>query len=314
MRSLLNIKSPIVGGNVVNWDAMEDLWHYTFYKGLRVAPEEHPILLNKPLLSPRPQNEKTAQILMETFQFPALYIADQVLLSLFSSGQTTGLVVDIGKDLCQIAPIYESTTVPFISSKLKLAGNDITEYLTQLLMESGSHRFSTSAEKELVHDMKEKHCYVAYDFEDELQKATCKGALEKFYQLPNGKVIPMNTERFTCTEMLFQPDFAGKDYEYGIQGFIFNAVRKSNVEQHKDLWYNIVVSGGTTQLPGFSARLKKELVPYVGKFSPRTRNTGKYGVWFGGSQIAGNIHRGSIWFTKEEYDEAGFSMLHKRCR
>lgn len=161
-RGLLKIRYPMEHGIVTDWDDMERIWQYVYSDELRILSEEHPVLLTEAPINPRANREQAAQIFFETFNVPALYISIQAVLALYASGRTTGIVLDSGDGVSHAVPVYSGFAIPSAIQRIDIAGRDVTEYLQLLLRKSGVI-LQTSAEKEIVREIKERQCYLAVD-------------------------------------------------------------------------------------------------------------------------------------------------------
>ncbi len=313
-RGVCLVKYPIEHGIIQDWDDMKKIWQHTYYNELRDNPSDHPVLLTEAPLNPKTNREKMCQIMFEDYEVPAMYIQIQAVLSLYAAGRTTGIVVDSGDGVTHTVPIFEGYQIPHAIDKNMLAGRDLTTWMQKILKDN-DYNFDTSAEKEIVRDMKEKLCYVAEDYEEELKKAQAGTELEKTYTLPDGNICAFAVQRFKTPEYLFNPTLNGKEFP-GVHRLVYNSIMNCDLDVRKDLYGNIILSGGSTMFDGFGERLYKEikgLAPSTMKVKIIASPDRKYMVWKGGSTLSTLSTFGSMWITKADFEEYGETVVHRKC-
>jgi len=301
---------PIEKCVVTDWEGTEAMWRHVFNK-LGVDPEEQPTMVTEAPLTTKANREKMTEVLFERFKVPAMYVALAPVLSLYSSGRTTGFVVDVGHGGCSTVPIYEGYALPHAISSLPLPpGPSLTSFLLQLLSQKAAP-LSPSVDYDVCNSIKEQLCYVALDPKEE----ELKNDLESCYKLPDGEEVVVGPERFQCPEALFDPSLVGV-VSPGIHHIVYDTVVKVDRDIKQELFRNVILSGGTSMLPGLAERLQKELTNLappnfpIKVLKPPER---RYSTWIGGSILASLSTFQKMWISSYEYEESGPSIVHRKC-
>eukprot|EP00475_Leptophrys_vorax_P013279 TRINITY_DN1965_c0_g1_i1.p1 TRINITY_DN1965_c0_g1~~TRINITY_DN1965_c0_g1_i1.p1 ORF type:complete len:384 (-),score=87.58 TRINITY_DN1965_c0_g1_i1:120-1271(-) len=319
-RAVLKLTYPVAHGVVEDWESMEKVWD-NMYLHLRTKSDDHPALITEAAMNPKVNREKMIQILFESFDVPACYVAVQAILSLFSSGRTTGCVLDSGDGVTHTVPVYEGYAIRHAVNRLNIAGRDVTEYLGTLINKSkGLISFASSAERQIMRDLKEKHCFLRsevqvlnefgdFTFAEEMKRD------ELAYELPDGQHLYVGEELWRAPEILFYPQLIGKDLE-GIHKLLNKSILQCDIDLRRALYENILLSGGTTLIKNVDARLRNELevlVPEKMKVNVKAFEDRYYSVFVGGAVLASLPTFDDAWIYADEYDECGATIVHRKC-
>lgn len=308
-RGALKLSYPMENGIVRNWHDMEKIWSFIYSRdSLNVVSEEHAVLLTEAPLNPYTNREKSAEIFFEGFNVPALYCSIQAVLSLYASGRTTGVVLDSGDGVTHVVPVFEGLALPHAVVRSDIAGRNVTSHL-QLLLRRGGNVFQTSSELEIVRQIKESCCAVAFNPVEQEKQATATIP----YQLPDGTVINVGKEAFRAPEIMFQPDLIGSE-DRPVHDCLVTSIMKSDVDLRRVLFSQMVLAGGSTMFPGFGDRLLNEVrrhpsSPREIKIRIAAPPERLFSTWVGGSILASLSTFKTMWVSKAEYLEHGARIL-----
>jgi len=359
-RPLMEVENPLENGLVHRWDTMEQLWDHAFHTQLRLEPSEHPLLLGEPSFNTRQIRETSTELMFEKYRIPALFISKNAVLTSFSSGKATSIVLDSGGGVTSAVPVHDGYALRKAIISSTLAGNRITEELHKYLEKKGVNikpSFMISRKEirpgefqvklketpnttpsymnymvlNVVRDIKETIIRVSENPFDENANATIPTVP---YELPDGNTVEIGTERFAVPELLFNPSSinisGGPNAEAGgvstnnftgVHQMIYDAVSKCDLDIRRELFNNVIVTGGNSLLPGFHERLANELpevapqqMPYKVKITSTPNSTErKFSVWIGGSILASLGTFQQMWVSKAEYEEHGRSIVERKC-
>ena len=255
-------------------------------------------------------------IMFETFQVRNVYVALTGVMPLYAVGRTTGLVCNSGYGVSHTTPVFEGFTIPHAVEKIDIAGRVLTDYMQNLLQETGLS-LTSSAEMEIVRDILEKLCFVAENYEAQDKAAQKSSDEDKTYVMPCKSVITIPAHvRITCPELLFKPQLNYKSCK-SIQEIIWKSIQASDVCVRNDLCKNIILSGGTTMYTGLPERLKNEIIalaPSGADIKIIAAADRKYAVWKGASILASLSSFTSSWVSAEEYQENGDAVAYRKCQ
>ena len=311
---LIKLRYPVNHGVFEKEDDILLLFNHIFSK-LDINSQEikeHPVLVTEPILNPRTNRENIAKVLFDNLGVPAIFFGSQPILSLFSTSLMTGLIFESGAGVTQSCAIYEGYSIPFSYERYNYGGNDVTEYLKTMLRRRG-YCFYNSTEIKFVNDIKEKMCYLETNKRADLPKIkkTINKKLPQYY-LPDGNNISIDDEITLAPEILFHPEYIGKEY-LSFSEMIISSIKKTDIELRKKFYECIWLSGGNTGFKDLENKLIEELKTVFGKTTNVLENekiNPKYRCWVGGNIISILEIFKKMWVTKSEWNEKGNEIIH----
>lgn len=341
-RGLLKLSSPVEHGHVKDWNQL--------HKVLQVAAgqvgvnyRDHPVVLTEAPFTSRLQRQRFAELFFETYQCPSLLFAVQGVLSLYASGQSTGLVIDVGEGVTQSCAVVEGYSIRDATRRVDFGGKDVTSYLQMQLRQVGVFLDSTN-EFQIVKNIKDMCCQNSAGSRrggagaggagDEASSgsptggsanpggvAGATGGSAAFasslstvrHTLPDGQEIALSFDALYAPDVLFNPMMGGYDHPE-LKSVIFDTISRCDMDCRQRLFESLTVAGGSTLTPKFNERLLLEvasIVPRNAKLRVHAPAERHLTTWIGASFLA-QLNVASMMTKRSEYLEQGERILSAR--
>ncbi|KDO33929.1 hypothetical protein SPRG_01808 [Saprolegnia parasitica CBS 223.65] len=315
--------------NAYDWDVVETLWTHAFEQ-LHANPSEHAILA-----SLSPFDMAVAPKYMELI----LFVAKDAVLNAFSFGKSTALVADVGAGSTRVVPVVDGFALHGSAQRSVVGGEALGLQLQKMLLDKHKVEIQPCVRKygdgdvpaalamsdaylqfrrlEVVRDLKESTCLMP---ETTLNEELAESTPADPYELPDGQVVLVGTERFKIPEKLMHPDVIGADSttvatsSKGLHRMLYSAVQSSDVDVRRELLNNLILCGGGSALPGLTERVHWEMSQLVPsslkvRITQMTPVERKFSTWIGGSILASLGSFQQLWVSKREYEERGGDHL-----
>jgi centractin len=311
---ILKLRHPVKNGKFSNDQDILSIFNYIYSKlGLNTEEiEQHPLLVTEPLLNPYTNREKIANLLFENLGVQALFFASQPILSLFSTSNTSGTVLESGEGVTQSCVVCEGYSLPNSYERYDYGGADVTEYLKILLKKKG-YQFYNSTEFRLVNEIKENSCFCISNKNiniNDARKGLNKNPLN--YYLPDGTTVSIGEERLLAPEILFNLDKIGKEY-LSLTDIVMSSINKVDIQLKQKSYENILLSGGNTAIKGLLEKLTSDIKDKAYKnlkINLKTTPKPEYCCWMGGNMISTLEIFKRMWVSKSDWSEKGSKIIH----
>jgi len=307
LKPTLKLSYPIQHGLIHNWDKFERIISHIYYELLKVDPSANPAIVMDVPLCPFSQREKLATFFFETLRVPSLSMMSTAYGRILASGKHTGVIVECGEDVTTSVPIIEGIQYKYTIQQNYIAGRTVTEFLGKLIKHEG-HWLDTSAEKELLRNIKEQACYIAIDYNKEYQMSRIEEAEQK---LPDGQRLILSKNRFTAPEVLFRPNIFELE-DKGLHKLIIRSIKKCKEEHKETLYQHILLSGGSMYFKNMTERVQKELDAICKtKAVVEKQEDIMTSAWKGGKIVA-DAALEEYMITSKEYEEKGSNSIKSK--
>lgn len=291
------------------------------------------ILATESVFGNRMMRDRMTEVMFENLQCATFYISIRNVLSLYSAGRTTGLCLDAGDTTTSVCPIYEGYSLPHaVLRSGDLSGRDATKKMLRILKQSPG--FGAEKNALLARDphrmaelCKERLCCVDPRGGEKNSGGAggvvggggggCGGGEETVaFELPDMSVLEIKeSDRFAVGEVLIN---GGNESTMPVDEMILNSIRRCDTDVQTDLASNIIATGGCTFAPGYLERVSSSLnrrneataIPPCKLLAFPERAVSQ---WIGGSILSSLSSFQQMWITREEYDEAGPQIVHRKC-
>ncbi|KAH3760144.1 actin [Pelomyxa schiedti] len=301
--SNVEVGPTIYRGDIFDTERMNSLLEHSFQE-LKIDPSEKRVLL-----ADSPMNKKRDRIVTEMFEkhgIAGLAIESQGALSLLAMGKQSGVAVESGYGVTFIVPMFNGKIQGHAVKRLELGGNDLTEYFQKLLLQRNN--FSRTQENMVaINEAKERLCCLP-----DLPTTSTSDTAEDIFHLPDSKAIRVSSAKYQVPEALFFPRVLSCTLSFGIHNMVHFAIQDCSHEFRRDLYRNIVLSGGNSLFPHLDARLKAE----VSKLAPTELPSvvpapDAFSSWRGGSVLGAMSSFHDKVVLRKEYEEEGVRVVRK---
>ncbi len=228
VRSLLELTYPMKEGIITNDEDMALLWDYVLDKKLNIKKgdlKDRKLLLTEAPSNPNANKMKMGEILFEKLGLGFFNIEPQAKMTLYCEGSETGVVLDSGDGVTHVIPIAHNYLLHHQIKRLDIAGRHITDYLIRLLQIKG-YAFNSTADFEIVRELKEKYCFVSCDIESDRKLDAETTYYNSYTKLPDGRKIRISNEKFEAPEILYHPYLIQNEMP-GVHEMLYNAINVS---------------------------------------------------------------------------------------